>query len=216
MSSKNNPCLDPEWDNPNGVRIDAFIFGGRRAITIPLITETKTWQHGVYYAANLNSEVTAAIKGVVGTVRNDPFAMIAFTGYNMANYFQHWLNIGKLLGENAPKIFLVNWFRRNKQGKFIWPGFGQNMRVILWILKRLEDKLEPVQNKIGYAPRYKDICWKGLNFSGEDFENVMRIDEQDWQNELDSHAKLFEKFDKKIPQELKDIYNELKWTYLYI
>lgn len=212
MSSKNNPCLDPEWDNPNGVPIDAFIFGGRRANTIPLVTETKNWTHGVYYAANLSSEITAAIRGTVGTVRNDPFAMIAFTGYHMADYFQHWLNIGKMLGENAPKIFLVNWFRRNAQGKFIWPGFGQNMRVILWMLKRLDNKLEPVPNKIGCSPQYKDICWKGLDFSVGDFENVMKIEEDDWQNELKTQEKLFEKLGEKMPQELKDIYNELKLT----
>ena len=138
--------------------------------------------------------------------------MIAFTGYHMADYFQHWLNIGQQLGENAPKIFLVNWFRRNKQGKFIWPGFGQNMRVILWMLKRLNKKLEPVPNKIGWAPQYKDICWKGLDFSEEDFECLMTIEEQDWQNELQSHAKLLEKLENKMPQELKDIYNELKLT----
>jgi len=210
MSCQNNPCLDPEWNNPDGVPIDAFIFGGRRANTIPLVTETKTWQHGVYFAANLSSEITAAIKGTVGTVRNDPFAMIAFTGYHMADYFQHWLNIGQQLGENAPKIFLVNWFRRNKQGKFIWPGFGQNMRVILWTLKRLDNKLEPVRNKIGWAPQYKDFCWKGLDFSEEDFKSVMKVEENDWLNEIQSHAKLIENLGDKFPQQLQDIYDELK------
>lgn len=210
MTSKNNPCLDPQWDNPDGVPIDAFIFGGRRVNTIPLVTETKTWKHGVYYAANLSSEITAAIKGAVGTVRNDPFAMIAFTGYNMADYFQHWLNIGCQLGDYAPKIFLVNWFRRNKQGKFIWPGFGQNIRVILWILKRLEGKLDPVSNNIGLAPSYKDICWKGLNFSEEDFDSLMTIEKDNWKHEIQRHEKLFESLENNTPQDLIDIYNEFR------
>jgi phosphoenolpyruvate carboxykinase (GTP) len=200
-----NPVLDSEWDNPNGVPIDAFMFGGRRSTTVPLVTEARDWTEGVYMAATMGSETTAAIAGQVGVVRRDPFAMIAFAGYNMADYFQHWLNMGKKLKQSQaqmPPIYCVNWFRKGPDGKFIWPGFGDNMRVLEWIVGRLENKACGEFNAFGISPRYVDLRWDGLNFSREQYESVIGIDRAAWQQELVLHQELFTQLQQGLPAEL--------------
>ncbi len=195
------PSLDDDWDNPAGVPISAFIFGGRRSNTVPLITETATWQDGVYLAATMGSETTAAAAGQQGIVRRDPFAMLPFAGYNMADYFNHWLNIGKNLS-NPPKIFGVNWFRTDANGKFIWPGFGDNARVLKWIIERCEGNASAVQSPLGMHPTFSDLDWNGINFSEHDFDHIMSISDDEWDLELDSHKELFDKLADHLPKEL--------------
>jgi phosphoenolpyruvate carboxykinase (GTP) len=197
--------LDTEWDNPEGVPIDAFLFGGRRSTTVPLVTEARDWTEGVYMAATMGSETTAAIAGQVGVVRRDPFAMIAFAGYNMADYFQHWLNVGTKLaaaGSTQPKIYCVNWFRKGADGKFIWPGYGDNMRVLEWIVGRLEHRAGGAENAFGISPRYEDLRWDGLAFSREQFQSVIGIDRSAWQQELVLHQELFTQLTHHLPSEL--------------
>ena len=205
VSSTANPVLDPEWDNPNGVAIDAFLFGGRRSNTVPLVSEARDWTEGVYMAATMGSETTAAIAGQVGVVRRDPFAMIAFAGYNMADYFQHWLNVGSKLtqsGAQQPKIYCVNWFRKGADGKFIWPGYGDNMRVLEWIVGRLEGTAGGEENAFGISPRYEDLRWDGLKFSREQFQSVIGIDRAAWQQEMALHQQLFTQLTYHLPAEL--------------
>ena len=205
VSSIHNPVLDTEWDNPEGVPIDAFMFGGRRSTTVPLVTEARDWTEGVYMAATMGSETTAAIAGKVGVVRRDPFAMIAFAGYNMADYFQHWLDIGAQLaaaGVPQPKIYCVNWFRKGADGKFIWPGFSDNMRVLEWIVGRLEGRAGAAENAFGFSPRYEDLRWDGLDFSREQFQSVIGIDRPAWAQELVLHQELFTKLSLGLPTEL--------------
>jgi phosphoenolpyruvate carboxykinase (GTP) len=200
-----NPVLDPEWDNPDGVPIDAFLFGGRRSTTVPLVTEARNWTEGVYMASTMGSETTAAIAGQVGVVRRDPFAMIAFAGYNMSDYFQHWLDLGAKLGQaNAklPRIYCVNWFRKGADGKFIWPGYGENMRVLEWIVGRIEGKSHGEDNAFGVSPRYEDLNWNGLNFSKEQFARIIGMDHADWQQELKLHEELFQRLAYHLPAEL--------------
>ena len=200
-----NPVLDPEWDNPDGVPIDAFLFGGRRSTTVPLVTEARNWTEGVYMASTMGSETTAAIAGQVGVVRRDPFAMIAFAGYNMSDYFQHWLDLGAKLGQvNAklPRIYCVNWFRKGADGKFIWPGYGENMRVLEWIVGRIEGKSQGADNAFGVSPRYEDLNWNGLNFSKEQFTRIIGMDHADWQQELKLHEELFQRLAYHLPAEL--------------
>ena len=204
VSSTVNPVLDPEWDNPDGVPIDAFLFGGRRSTTVPLVTEARNWVEGVYMAATMGSETTAAIAGQVGVVRRDPFAMIAFAGYNMADYFQHWLDVGAKLakaGSKLPPIYCVNWFRKGPDGKFIWPGYGENMRVLEWIVGRLEGKAAGAENAFGVSPRYEDLNWKGLDYSKEQFARIIGMDHADWQHELKLHEELFTKLAYHLPTE---------------
>jgi len=205
VAATNNPALDPAWDDPAGVPIDAFIFGGRRSTTVPLVTEGRNWTEGVYMAATMGSETTAAIVGQVGVVRRDPFAMLAFMGYNMSDYFQHWLDLGKKLeasGAKQPKIYTTNWFRKGPDGKFVWPGYGENMRVLKWIIDRIEGKAEGVDHVFGVSPRYEDLNWTGLDFSAEQFATVTSIDKAAWEAELKLHTELFQQLAHHLPKEL--------------
>jgi phosphoenolpyruvate carboxykinase (GTP) len=202
VAATNNPALDAEWDNPAGVAIDAFIFGGRRSNTVPLVTEARNWTEGVYMAATMGSETTAAAFGAQGVVRRDPFAMLPFMGYNMSDYFQHWLNVGSKLGEQAPKIFCVNWFRKDANGKFVWPGFGDNMRVLAWMLARIDGNAHAVEQVFGLSPTYADLNWEGSTFSSDDFNSVMSMDKADWQTEMGLHAELFETLKYHLPESL--------------
>ena len=205
VAAANNPALDPAWDDPKGVVIDAFIFGGRRSTTVPLVTEARDWVEGVYMAATMGSETTAAAAGQQGVVRRDPFAMLPFTGYNMAAYFQHWLNLGSKLqaaGAKLPRIYTTNWFRKDQHGKFVWPGYGENMRVLKWIIDRIEGQAQGTEHIFGLSPRYEELNWSGLDFSAELFRQVTSIDKAAWRDELKLHAELFDKLAHGLPKEL--------------
>ena len=200
-----NPVLDPEWDNPEGVAIDAFIFGGRRSTTVPLVTEARTWVEGVYMAATMGSETTAAMAGGNGAVRRDPFAMLPFVGYHMADYVQHWLSLGEKLaagGARLPKIYCVNWFRKGADGRFVWPGYGENMRVLEWLVGRVEGTAQGADNVFGTSPRFEDLRWDGLAFTRGQFAAVIGIDKAAWQQELTLHAELFKQLESKLPAAL--------------
>jgi len=205
VAATNNPALDAEWDNPAGVAIDAFIFGGRRSTTVPLVTEARDWTEGVYMAATMGSETTAAAAGQQGVVRRDPFAMLPFMGYNMADYFQHWLTLGAKLaqsGAKLPAIFCVNWFRKGADGKFVWPGYGENMRVLKWMLERVDGKGQGVEHAFGTSPRYEDLNWQGLAFTPEQYKTVTHISNDDWATELKLHDELFIQLAQGLPAEL--------------
>jgi phosphoenolpyruvate carboxykinase (GTP) len=202
------PSLDPSWDDPAGVPIDAFLFGGRRSSTVPLVTEAKSWSDGVYMAATLGSETTAAIVGQVGVVRRDPMAMIAFCGYHMADYFAHWLEMGKKVA-HPPKMYLVNWFRKDANGKFLWPGYGENMRVLKWIVERVEGKADAKATPLGNVPTGLDM--QGLEgFGADKFAQATAVDKPQWSDEMKLHAELLEGKLDKTPEELKQRYAELK------
>ena len=205
VAATNNPALDSAWDDPAGVTIDAFIFGGRRSTTVPLVTEARNWVEGVYMAATMGSETTAAAAGQQGVVRRDPFAMLPFMGYNMSDYFQHWLQLGQKLqasGAKLPAIYCVNWFRKGEDGKFVWPGYGENMRVLKWMIDRIEGSAKGAENVFGISPGYDELNWSGLSFTPAQFQTVTHIDKAAWQTELGLHEELFEQLAHRLPPEL--------------
>ena len=198
------PIISSDWESPHGVPISAILFGGRRKTTIPLVTQSRNWQHGVFMAATLSSETTAAAVGKVGVVRRDPFAMLPFIGYHVGDYFKHWLNIGKRTEENKlPKIFYVNWFRRGDDGRFLWPGYGENSRVLKWVLEQVEGANNSVESPIGYLPAKGAIDVSGLEINPEDIAEALRIDPNEWRAEIPLIEEWFEKIGSKLPDELR-------------
>ncbi|MBR6607218.1 MAG: phosphoenolpyruvate carboxykinase (GTP), partial [Oscillospiraceae bacterium] len=206
----NCPCISDKFNDPQGVPISAIIFGGRRAKTAPLVYQARDWQHGVFVGSIMASETTAAAAGAVGVVRRDPMAMMPFCGYHMGDYFQHWLDMGEKLGENAPKIFNVNWFRTDDEGNFIWPGFGDNMRVLMWILDRCEGKADAVETAIGYEPKAEDINIEGLDIDLEVVKGLLDVDKDLWKEDAAGIEEFYKKFGDRLPKELKAELETLK------
>ena len=209
VAATRNPALDDKWDDPQGVPIAAFIFGGRRSDTAPLVVESFDWIDGVYKGATMGSETTAAIAGKQGVVRRDPMAMIAFVGYNMGDYFRHWLKIGAEV-RHPPRIFQVNWFRKNPEGKFLWPGFGENMRVLKWVVERCLGSAHATRTALGFTPDFADLDWQGMAFDADKFAGVSSIEKDKWQAELGMHDELFSKLQGFVPEELLASRKELE------
>jgi phosphoenolpyruvate carboxykinase (GTP) len=206
------PAIDSDWENPMGVPIDAFVFGGRRSTTVPLVFEARDWNEGVYMAATLASETTAAQAGSQGVLRRDPFAMLPFIGYHVGDYFAHWLNLGKRIaasGARAPKMFCVNWFRTDDQGRFVWPGYAENMRVLEWIVGRVAGTHEGQQTFLGVSPRHRDLRWDGLPFDQASFERVTALSATDWRRELASHEEFFARLGERVPDTLRVLREQL-------
>ncbi len=207
----NCPCLSSEFENPQGVPVSAIVFGGRRPDTVPLVYQSRSWNNGVFIGSITGSETTAAAAGAVGVVRRDPMAMLPFCGYNMGDYFKHWIEMGEMLGDKAPKIFNVNWFRVDEDGHFIWPGFGDNLRVLEWILKRCDNEVDAVETAIGYVPKPEDINLEGLkDFDKEKLASILKVDNAKWAKEAAGVEEFYKKFGDKLPQELRDELNGLE------
>ncbi len=208
--AKNCPCVSPEFDSHTGVPISAIVFGGRRAKTAPLVYQSRDWNNGVFVGSIMASETTAAATGAVGVVRRDPMAMLPFCGYHMGDYWAHWLEMGEKLGDKAPKIFNVNWFRTDDEGHFIWPGFGDNLRVLEWILKRCEDKADAVETPIGFVPHAEDINIEGLEISLDTLKGLLDVDRDLWKSETEGITEFYAKFGDKLPAELRHQLDALK------
>ena len=208
--AKNCPCISSEFDSGNGVPISAIVFGGRRAKTAPLVYQSRDWNNGVFVGSIMASETTAAATGAVGVVRRDPMAMLPFCGYHMADYWAHWFEMGEKLGDKAPKIFNVNWFRLDDEGHFIWPGFGDNLRVLEWILDRCEGKADAVETPIGFVPKAEDINLEGLDFSVDTLKSILEVDRDLWKTEAEGIEEFYQKFGDKLPRELKNQLATLK------
>ena len=203
------PSISSEWDKPEGVPISAIIFGGRRAKVAPLVYESLNWEHGTFVGATVSSETTAAATGEVGVIRRDPMAMLPFIGYNVGQYFTHWLNMGKRF-KSAPKIFHVNWFRTNQEGKFIWPGLGENLRVLDWILKRVEGNAGAQKTAIGFIPHVQDINCDGLDISEDSLNQLLSVDKSDWMHELENQDEFLNKIGDDLPAEIRNQHSQLK------
>ena len=201
--------ISPHWEDPEGVPISAFIFGGRRARLAPLVYESRDWQHGVFVGATMASETTAAATGAVGITRRDPMAMLPFCGYNMAEYFGHWLKMGRTIA-HPPRVFHVNWFRRGADGKFLWPGYGENVRVLKWMLERVEGRGGAVETPIGFVPAPDALTLEGLRIEKQTVEELLRVDAADWIEEMAGTKKFFEKFGSQLPGELWSEHQQLE------
>lgn len=208
--AKNCPCISPEFESKNGVPISAIIFGGRRAQITPLVYQSKNWDNGVFVGSIMASETTAAAAGEVGVVRRDPMAMLPFCGYNMGDYFAHWFHMGEVLGNKAPKIFNVNWFRVDENGNFIWPGFGDNLRVLEWIIKRCDGDVDAVETPIGYVPKPEDINLEDLDFELDTLKSILEVDNDLWAKEAEGITEFYKKFGDKLPKKLEKQLDNLK------